>query len=310
MKPHFFSVALLLGLFGAFALLSPAAAEDKKAEKGKVFEDKATKAETATAINFNKALGLDFESLSTLGIRIEAARKSGDPVALASDAQYLAAAEAASGKKADLTSAELMKEAVTLAKARDHSSELKALAALTKGQPVSKELEALAEKAEKSEAEAIAKFKSGEKTKGIWNTLTVRNFTAERAYIYVNGSSVGSVSPFHDAILTTPIRDPASVSTLLYARTADGSVTWGPRIVSGAVDDFTWSAGIPFEPEPLCLGVLSIESGTRGPFPACHPCYWRLQQAAWSATCVPLPASPGIITRWSCLLQNRGCFSV
>ena len=240
MKPQLFSVALLLGLFGAFALLSPAAAEDKKPEKGKTIETKATKSEPATAINFNKVLGLDFESLATLGVRIEAARKAGDPVALASDAQYLAAAEAASGKKADLTSAELMKEAVTLAKARDHSSELKALAALTKGHPVSKELEALAEKAEKSETDAIAKFKSGEKSKGIWGRLTVRNFSSQRISVYVNGTYYGTVLPYFESEYLTPIRDSSSDSTLISARGSNGG-TWGPKIITGDVGNLTWT---------------------------------------------------------------------
>src|SRR4051794_4391874 len=67
--------------------------------------------EAASAVNFNRAFGLPFESLNSLGQRIDHARRASDPVALASAARELGVAEAVSGKKASLRSADVMKEA-------------------------------------------------------------------------------------------------------------------------------------------------------------------------------------------------------
>jgi hypothetical protein len=80
---------------------------DAAPEKGKdqeVVTSKATKRTRATSINFRKAFGLPFDTLGTLGARIESARRKPDPIALAHAANELAVAEKVSKKKASLTS--------------------------------------------------------------------------------------------------------------------------------------------------------------------------------------------------------------
>ncbi len=97
--------------------------EDPKAEKLKgkdkekdvqVVTSKASKRVPATTINFKKAYGLPFDSLATLGSRIDAARRKPDPVTLAHAASELAVAEKVSGKKASLTSKALLAESAEL----------------------------------------------------------------------------------------------------------------------------------------------------------------------------------------------------
>src|SRR5262245_47592661 len=65
---------------------------------------KATPRPAASAVNFRKELNLPFDSLSTLGSRIESARRKPDPVALAHAANELAVSEKVSGKTASITS--------------------------------------------------------------------------------------------------------------------------------------------------------------------------------------------------------------
>src|SRR5689334_6602017 len=67
--------------------------------------------EAAATVDFRKALGVPFEGLTTIGARIEQARTASDPVCLAVLATELGVAEKVSGKKASLTSDEVMKEA-------------------------------------------------------------------------------------------------------------------------------------------------------------------------------------------------------
>ncbi len=114
----------------------------------------------ATTIHFPTELGVAFPSLIDLGARIEGARQAFDPVGLAVCAQLLQAAEKAGGKQASLTSAALRKEAVTMAKDRNGSVELTAVASLV-GE-AGAELQQLAEKARVLEEEAEAAAERGE----------------------------------------------------------------------------------------------------------------------------------------------------
>jgi hypothetical protein len=248
MKRQLLGVALLLSFFGAFTLMNPVAAEDKKDEKTKaddkvlVVETKAAKTTPATAIDFNHELGLQFEALVKLGGCIEEARKNGDPVSLATAATCLSASETASGKKAKLTAEELFKEAVKMAKARDISTELKAVAALTKGHEVSKELSTMAEAAEKKEADRIAKFKSGEKSRGLIGRLTVRNETPYRLYISVNFVEIGWVGPYTEYQFSKEYSD-RGVATFLYAQNAGGDIT-ASNVITTDRYDVSWTLSI------------------------------------------------------------------
>ena len=70
-----------------------------------------TRGTCACPIKFRRDLNLPFASLSTLGVRIDAARRAGDPVTLAHAASELAVAEKVSGKVTTLTSSQLIEEA-------------------------------------------------------------------------------------------------------------------------------------------------------------------------------------------------------
>jgi uncharacterized protein (TIGR03000 family) len=101
----------------------PAGPKDREKDEQSV-TSKAEKRVRATRVDFKKAFGLPFESLGTLGSRIEAARRKPDPVALGHAASELAVAEKVSKKKAALTSAALLEEAGELARQRRQSAEL------------------------------------------------------------------------------------------------------------------------------------------------------------------------------------------
>src|SRR5262245_57258274 len=130
-------------LFGCTAVLARrgddkptgAAQKDKadttaKAKDKQVVTSKSTKRSRAASVNFQKAYKLPLASLGTLGGRIDAARRAGDPVALAHAASELSIAEKVSGKKASLTSKALLGESAELAQLRKQVAELRATFAI------------------------------------------------------------------------------------------------------------------------------------------------------------------------------------
>jgi len=170
-----FTIILSIGL--------TAAAEDKDRMK---IAPKAEKYQSAKFVDFASELELSFDSLSSLGDQIEKCRKAADPVGLANTANLLKTAEKVSGKKASLTSEELTKEAVELAKLREVPTELKAIAQLT-GQGDLKQLAAtLQEEQSKEESET---------DKDLDGDLHVHNHSHEGFYIYANGRYLGYVAP-------------------------------------------------------------------------------------------------------------------
>jgi hypothetical protein len=222
-------------------MLSPWANSGEKGGGGKakaeVIESKATAQESAAATNFAKALGLSFESLNTLGSRIDQARRQADPVALANAANELAVAEQVSGKKATLTSDALLKEAGALAKMRFDPSELKAVGLLAhSNEALAKELSTAAAKAEKAEKERIAASKEGGKTRGIMGTLHADSRVNATIFVYVDGRFVGSMGPYGD--IYPYIGQTAWETTFLSAHSNDGR-TWN-RQVSSAVNNYHW----------------------------------------------------------------------
>jgi hypothetical protein len=114
------------------------------------------KAQSAPAVDFSEELGLSYPSLATLGGRVDSARESEDPVALAVASVELAADEKASGKTDDVKSTDLASEAIELAKERFHPAELKSVAAVLSGNSEAAKLTDVAGKAEQMEAAAKA----------------------------------------------------------------------------------------------------------------------------------------------------------
>jgi hypothetical protein len=212
--------------------------DSKKPDSTREATSTPVKTEPATAVNFIRDLDLHFGSLATLGNQIEEARKNADPVALAASATYLAAAETASGKKARLTAEALTKEAVELARLRDESAELKAVAALVKD--ASTDLMTLAEKAAKREADELAAFKSGERPRGINGYVTAVNNTGYRVYVWEDGHELGWVNPYRTYTFNVRIGHGPGFNSVLNCRSEDGSYQYR-YIVDGNVQNFTWT---------------------------------------------------------------------
>src|SRR5713101_2387744 len=121
-----------LSLLGILVLVAGALPDDAKtddaaAQDKQAVDSKATRKTAAASVNFRKELNLPFQSLSTLGSRIDTARRASDPVALAHTASELSVAEKVSGKQAKVTSAAVLNEAAELAKLRKQASELQAV---------------------------------------------------------------------------------------------------------------------------------------------------------------------------------------
>jgi hypothetical protein len=233
---------LVLGAIALAALVGSSGAKNKAANANKAdtkgLASKSTKVTLATTIDFSDAFGLSFDSLGTLGTRIEAVRKSPDPVALALLATELAIAEKVSDKTATLTAETLLKEAVDMAKQRHASKELTAVAMLVKDTATKEKLVKLSKLAATYEKEATEAFKNKEKPKGVWGYLTVRNNTGNQISIYVNGRYYGYVNAYRDYRFG-PLRHNASTNTVLVGKS--GGLQWGPLYKDNPVGDEIWT---------------------------------------------------------------------
>ena len=193
----FYQVAVL-GLIGVLAT-SPTIASGQTGKEGSRDEvESKTKGEayqSAAAVDFRSQLQLGFDSLTSLGQRIELARRHADPVGLASAARELQAAESVSDQKASLTSKDLMNSAVELAKMRFDSDELKAVALLITDDQMAQELNKLAKQAKSAEEEAVAAAKEGAKSRGIYQDLVVDNHSHHHVHVYYNGRHLGHLDP-------------------------------------------------------------------------------------------------------------------
>jgi hypothetical protein len=192
------SSLVLSGLLVGSAVQTATANDPKPGDQKPAAEDSNINSKVekpAPMPDFAGVYGLPFESLQGLGYRLTEARHKSDPVALAMLGTELAVAEKVSGKKADVTSDAVLKEAAELARMRRQEKELVAVALIVKDEGIAKELAELAMTAQKEEAARVASFKSGEKAKGI-RILEVINDTHHRLSIRVNGVHIGWVPPY------------------------------------------------------------------------------------------------------------------
>jgi hypothetical protein len=229
----------------ALGLVAPALADNPKKPDPKddkqVVDTKAEKRATATGVDFKKELNLPFQSLGTLGARIESARRQHDPVGLAHTANELAVAEKVSGKKATVTSSALMKEAAELAQLRREAAELKAT--LEVAQQVSseetlvknlKESIATADKLTKDETRQV---QMNEEPTGP-RKLLINNYTPQYVDIWINGFYKMQVPPGQSKWCVIEHKwNP----TVLKAYGNDDSTTWGPRYIWGTFKTYTWN---------------------------------------------------------------------
>lgn len=147
----------------------------------------------ATSVDFSSELGLNFASLSGLGARIEQCRTvRPDPVGLAATAKELGVAEKVSGKKANLTSAALMKEAVEMAKVRFDAQELRGLLLYVDDEDCHDELEIIAHSAMQA---AKGRRNNGIRANAVSVTLSVHNKSSRSARVFYNQRFVGTLKP-------------------------------------------------------------------------------------------------------------------
>jgi hypothetical protein len=215
-------LGLLLGGLALGAATICPARDDQKGDGGKdqpkPTQLKLEKYKKATAINFAGALKLPFESLSSLGHRIEQARKDSDPVALAAIANELRVAEKVSGKKAEMTSQDVGKEALDLAVLRGVPEELQALSLMTDDTTAQTRLKSEIDSAKKCQAEEREQAKAvanGEKPRALRGTLLIVNQTDDELQIRVNG--VPRARSFAHSTSSITVFDPPGTTTRLEA---------------------------------------------------------------------------------------------
>jgi len=234
----FFSGIFLAAFAGAGA--EPAKVEP---DDSQVVTSKAQKRPAAGAINFRKDLNLPYTSLTTLGTRIDAARRAPDPVALAHAASELAVAEKVSGKKAALTSTAVLKESAELAKLRGQASELKATLAVSNQiageQALITELKKDIESAEqKSQMEKEAIRQNQEPT-AVPRKVLVNNYTTQYIVLTINGYARQPEIPpggSHWFVIEHKWNP-----TVLSAYGDDQLPEWGPRYIWGRFNTYTWN---------------------------------------------------------------------
>ncbi len=224
------------------ALPEKAPGDDSKGKDKQVVTTKAAKRTPATAINFKKAYNLPFASLGTLGARIEAARRTPDPVALAHTASELAVAEKVSGKKASLTSKALVAEAAELARLRRQVAEMRATFAVQQ-QIANEETDvnywnyqiSLAEGIARRERDAIL---SNELPGDAPRKLLLNNYTTQYIDLWVNGFYKMQIPP--GGSKWCAIEHKTNPTTVTAYGNEDDAV-WGPRQLFGAYKTYTWN---------------------------------------------------------------------
>jgi hypothetical protein len=235
------ATALLLVAVASLCPAGEPGKADPSKEDKQVVDTKAAKRPSATSVDFRKELNLPFQSLGTLGGRIESARRASDPVALGHAASELAVAEKVSGKKASLTSTALVKESAQLAKLRRQTAELQAT--LTIANQVANE-EALATElkneiaqAQKFTKQETAAAQRNEEPTGPRNLL-VNNYTPQYVDVFVNGYYKMQVLPGESQ---QGVIEHKWNPTVLKASGNDDITYWGPRYIWGTFKTYTWN---------------------------------------------------------------------
>jgi hypothetical protein len=211
-------------------------------EDKEVVETKVTHRPAALAVNFRKELDLPFATLGTLGSRIDAARRQLDPVALSHAASELAVAEKVSGKKASMTSTQVLQEAAELAKLRKQESELKAVLQAS-NQVMYAEDDVATLRSEIAAAQAQAKaqqlaFQQNQEPTSAPRQVVINNYTPQYIAITVNGYYQTQVLPGSSQVITI---DQRYNPVVLNAAGNEEIDTWGPRYIWGKFTKYTWN---------------------------------------------------------------------
>jgi uncharacterized protein (TIGR03000 family) len=207
-----------------------------------VVTSKAVHRPTAASVDFRKDLNLSFATLRTLGPRIDAARRAHDPVALANLASELSVAESVAGKKASVTSDQLIKDAQKLAKMRNQLSELNAILKIQNQITARDEDIAITQQsiAEAKAAAASAQESVAYNQEPTWTPrkVLVNNYSSDYMDLWVNGHYKGQVQP---GMSRTFIIEHRWNPTVLTAYGDTDNDNWGPRYIWGRFQTYTWN---------------------------------------------------------------------
>jgi hypothetical protein len=233
-----FSVVVALG--GLTALAGPAQSpkpDDPAADK-QVVASKPAKSTPAAAVQFRKDLNLPYPSLATLGGRIDAARRAGDPVTLAHAAGELHTAEKVSGKTASLTSKQLIGEAAELAGLRRQEAELKAVLHVSDQVTLAEQNVAELKKLIAMNQAVKRGIEKYEEPRDAPRKVVVNNYTTQYIDVQVNGYLKGQVSPSSTRVIV--IEQLWNPIVLRGWGDAD-ETTFGPVVLQGRFTTYTWN---------------------------------------------------------------------
>jgi hypothetical protein len=234
-------------VLGLLALTSLVPADEPKKDAPnppdkQVVDSKLVHKPAAASVNFRKELKLPFASLTTLGARIDQARRAPDPVALAHAASELGVAEKVSGKTASITSKQVLQEAAELASLRRQAAELKAVLQVANQnmfeeeriRAMQKEIK-LAEDQTKAEQQA---FQQNQEPTATPRTVVVNNYTTQYLDIWVNGNYKTQVQPGASQVITIEHRWNPTILTAYGNEDMDNP---GPRYIWGQFTKYTWN---------------------------------------------------------------------
>jgi len=236
-----FLILLALGLVPLAGGDEPKKDDTAAADKEKI-DTKATPRPSAAAIKFRKELGLPLSSFSTLGSRIDAARRAHDPVALAHAASELATAEKVSGKKASLTSTALAKESAQLAALRRQEVELRATLQVQQqitgtDDSITTLKQILADSKAQAAADSEA-IRMNQEPTWIPRKVIVNNYTTEYIDVWVNGYYKVQVTPgMSQSFMIEHRWNP----TVLTGYGNDDEQKYGPVNIWGRFKTYTWN---------------------------------------------------------------------
>jgi hypothetical protein len=225
----------LAGILICAALLP---ADDPLPDEKQVEDAKAGKRTPAASVQFRKELGLPYSTLNTLGARIDAARRTNDPVALANAASELNVAEGVSEKKAALTSNTLIKEAAELAKLRKENAELRAVLRINDQIAGAGETQNMLKKEIADAQERARAYQMYQEPTYTPRKLIVNNYTTQYIDINVNGRLRMQILPGQSQSCLIEHRWNPVVITAY--GDADDAV-WGPRKLWGRFKEYTWN---------------------------------------------------------------------
>ena len=198
-----------------------------------------SKSASASGVKFRSDLGLPLHSLSTLGSRIDSARRTGDPVALAHAASELKVAEKVSGKSAKLTSTQVLGEAAQLAKLRRQAAELQSVLAVSDHVALETEqVEELKKLIAMNQAEASTLPAGQEPKPGEIRKVIVNNYTTQYIDIQINGYLRGQVLPGTTKTFTI---DQMWNPIIVKGWGDADETTFGPIQLNGRFGTYTWN---------------------------------------------------------------------